>query len=334
MISLQLRRGTRSDLEYIAKRGELLQGEPFFLTDENRFAIATSNNTYVAFIGDIQTFTSSGTWTKPVGCTFVFVRAIGGGGGGAGGASGGSPTVSAMGGGGSGCTEYLYLASLLPNTVSVTIGAGGTGGAAASAGGSGTGTTFGTYLRSGRGLGGDINNTGGTSGSMAVMTTTGAVYMNQLNTMMLSSGSYGQAGTGASSLSRTNSNCARDSYNSAAGGGGGGFSAVNFYGGYGGAGFWITLSTSVDLVDPGNSAVRTTGTPMGNGPAPGAALGNAGSSATRMGDGGAGGNYGTTTGGAGGAGFCGGGGGAGGNGGVTGGAGGAGGNGYCEVYSW
>lgn len=60
MISIQFRRGTRSDLDYIAKRRELLIGEPFFLTDENRFAIATTASTYSTFALESEITASSG----------------------------------------------------------------------------------------------------------------------------------------------------------------------------------------------------------------------------------------------------------------------------------
>ena len=313
------------------------------LTANRTITIPDATGT-IAFIGDVQTFTSNGTWTKPNNCTFVFVRIIGGGAGGNGGQSGGTPTLGSAGGGGAGCMEYLYLASALPSTVSVTIGAGGTGGTADGYGGDGTGSTFGIYLRSGRGIGtltagGASISTGGASGSMAVPSSGGASTVNQVCTMLFSTGVH-PASAVAGSTTRLNrsSNSGRDSYTGGAAGGGGGHSVANPFGGYGGAGFWVTLSTSVDLVTPLTSSVRGVGTPIGNGAAPGVngggAVGDNGGTATRMGDGGGGGNYGTTTGGNGGAGFRGGGGGAGGCGGTTGGTGGAGGNGYCEVYSW
>jgi hypothetical protein len=70
---------------------------------------------------EVQTFTASGTWTKPVGAKSVYVQVFGGGGGGGGGIPGG-------GGGGGGAVQSQYLnAAGLPASVTVTVGAGGQG---------------------------------------------------------------------------------------------------------------------------------------------------------------------------------------------------------------
>lgn len=114
---------------------------------------------------NIQTFSSSGTWTKPSGCTKVLIElwgAGGGGGGGAGGFAGQSTGQYMYGGGGGGGGAYMQLlvdASSLGSTVSVTIGAGGTGGSGGvgttgSSGGTGGVTSFGTTAYAFGGLGG------------------------------------------------------------------------------------------------------------------------------------------------------------------------------------
>jgi hypothetical protein len=112
---------------------------------------------------NLQVFTSSGTWTKPVGCQRVRVKVIGGGG--AGGSGDRDATTIARvgggGGGGGGESEYEFDASGLPSTVTITVGTGGTGGTAittnttgGNTGGNGTYSAFGTYVLANGGSGG------------------------------------------------------------------------------------------------------------------------------------------------------------------------------------
>jgi hypothetical protein len=81
---------------------------------------------------DIQVFNYTGnsqTWTKPSGAKSVYIWAIAGGNGGDGGGANNSGGGNGGGGGaGGGVNESTVPASVLPATVTITVGAGGSGG--------------------------------------------------------------------------------------------------------------------------------------------------------------------------------------------------------------
>lgn len=77
----------------------------------------------------IDSFTTSGTWTKPAGVSRVYFFIIAGGGGGSGGRRGAASTNRGGGvGHNSGTLLVRFAASDLSTTETITIGAGGTGG--------------------------------------------------------------------------------------------------------------------------------------------------------------------------------------------------------------
>jgi len=136
----------------------------------------SSLTSLVAGLQSVQTFTSSGTYTKPTGINKVkvFVTAAGGGGGG-----GTSDNNAGTGGGAGGTAIELIDVSSLGSTVAVTVGTGGANvTSGTSSGGGGGASSFGSYCSAtggdggggadatrlgtgGSGAGGDLNIDGG-----------------------------------------------------------------------------------------------------------------------------------------------------------------------------
>lgn len=131
-----------------------------------KFSDGTSMSTAAtgtAKAANVQTFNSSGTWTKPSGYganAMAFVEAWG-----AGGSGGRGSAAVTSGGGGGGYNERWVPLSSLGSTETVTVGAGGAAKTTDGNGNTGGNSSFGSWLSAfGGGGGGGSGATGGTGG--------------------------------------------------------------------------------------------------------------------------------------------------------------------------
>ncbi|MCI0526783.1 MAG: hypothetical protein L0Y56_04925 [Nitrospira sp.] len=102
---------------------------------------------------DSQAFTSSGTWTRPVGTRAVRVRVLGGGGAGGGAVATTSTQNSIGGGGGAGGYTEEFITTGIGATETVTVGSGGTA-VSGGTGNAGGNSSFGGHLTANGGVGG------------------------------------------------------------------------------------------------------------------------------------------------------------------------------------
>lgn len=210
---------------------------------------------------DVQTFTSSGSWSKPSSGNVVFVQCWGGGGGG-----GRGNSYGGGGGGGGAFQSGFFNKASLGATVSVTIGAGGTGNTSGGAGGGGGTTSFGNYIYAaggGGGRGGTGNcasdtysgGSGAAAGGMAGGSATG-------------SGVDGPAGSALGNLFASGGGGGGGCGNGGGGSGGnvqGGGTGGNGSSGYGGGGGGAAGGTGGGNGGTGGSSAGTAGAVPGGG---------------------------------------------------------------------
>ena len=169
---------------------------------------------------DIQIFTSSGTWNKPIGLTYAYIRVWGGGGGGGAAAVAGYASANLSGGGGGGSYSEIFLKlEDLPSTVSVTVGAGGLGtvpGTITNPTNGGV-SSFGTYITTGGGGAGinissNFRAAAGGTPFLEIRSLTPIFGTNNSNNLLTTSGLFSGAGSASNNVKG----------NSIYGGGGGG----------------------------------------------------------------------------------------------------------------
>jgi hypothetical protein len=287
--------GSTVTLDWSSADGLITITQPI---DDNSTFVATTAYVDTQPKTKIETFTTSGTWTKDPRAKRVTVVLRGGSGGGGGGRRGASATNRF--GGGSGVVSSIAWMSFNPSDLGATenyvVGAGGTAGAAATVndtnggnGGAGGESNFGTVVRirvpaSAGGSGGT-----GAAGAAGVAQ---AVTISPFSTVQVA-GSTGTSAIGSGGGSRTDIVASTSSgggagsagaNGSSAGGAGGQFTANSFLGTKnGGAGGAAGGSTpGAGSVDTGTKFM---GMPIGTGAGGGGSNGNGSGAGSNGGNG-------------------------------------------------
>ena len=205
------------DMTSQAEKAALAGGGNFGTPDtDNKFV----TEDYLASLGalDVQEFSSSGTWTKPLLGSVAIIEIIGAGG--SGGASKNAADTAAAGGSGGAYRQFIVPLTALSATETATIGAGGAAVAILTAGNSTAGNSGGvswfksTLFQANGGNGGSATDG---AGSVTVANSTGGA----IAALLISEA--GAAGGGATSSVLS----AADGVNSIYSGAGGGGSASN-----------------------------------------------------------------------------------------------------------
>lgn len=223
---------------------------------------------------NVQTFTASGTWTKPAFGTFAYIEVWGAGGSGARGTGGGD---TGGGGGGGAYSQRFMKLSDITSTVAVTIGAGGAARTTAIDGAAGGNSSFSSYVTAYGGGGGGTSSTQGGGGGGG-----GALSAGSVGT--ISAGGAGGTGFisnvgGAGGAGSSPGN--KGEHGGGGGGGGDNFTGesggISMYGGGGGAGGGAATGGAggTSLFGGNGGASGTGGTAATAGSAPGGGGGGA-----------------------------------------------------------
>lgn len=294
-------------LTYNATTNKLNTGGSNYTTEANdrAFVYADTTTSFIVTIithdgkpitvnPDIQSFTSSGTWTKPTGyATTARVLLQAWGGGGAGGKSAASD--GAGGGGGGSYNERWLQLSDFGSTETVTIGAGGATTISNGDGANGGNTTVGSLITAyggGGGRGGVNGGAGGGSGGGEFAAGSVGTSAGTNTSGGLLGGGYGAASAAATSNPGGNATMiwaggGGGNGPESAGGGGGGSAILGGGGGGGQDGTGGGTASHGSSVYGGNGGSSVTGNPPSAGSVPGGGGGGAGNG---TGNGGAGGS--------------------------------------------